>query len=502
MNLFSTHAFISRLVLIFGISVFLLLSSGALEAAPTTKAGSGWVPFRSEAASPRILFSTNEPSPPSRAPRLLTVDSVNPDNLIKRANEAIANLQLSRARHTLELLLRQDPAHVQARDLLTFVGFLEGRELSSPTPLPGSATPVLSATASLDDLLRQADQQITALNLPAARLLLDRAQKKAPTDPRPRDLLTFVEYLEGKTPAIDAGTGDSPEKTRPDIETFSGYYVRKSDSGIEESTSVLETSLDTSRWAGFSGGFVYEGRGYRDNEESADSQVIGTRLNYAYGARHLFSVSLTPEVFEDNKTVPQYGCSIHSRMKDWRLSLQSEKNTFRDTLATIQDRMERNEYAFSVSKKLTKTLELRQSLSWEKLSDGNSSFAVDGKLRLRFLPDWALDLKFYQAGYDRQEGADGESLTYWAPQTYQMVMLALGWQKRFARQWKCELETSFSGSSTKEVAGDQGNYNAGVGVMIHTGYLLPMGDIGVSYADKLYLNAREKRFNLVGNMRF
>ncbi|MFZ2957541.1 MAG: hypothetical protein WA705_11670 [Candidatus Ozemobacteraceae bacterium] len=430
---------------------------------------------------------------------------------MKKADEEISNLNLPIARKLLEKVLMEKPDNKKAEKLLSFVEFLEGKKSKSPAQ-GGSFFPNKgkggdpSGNLTPQTLLKIADREISNLNLPAARKVLKRVLQETPNDDRAKEMLVLVNFLEGeeRQPPDEGRMFDSLHEKMGGIELdgYSGYFFRESNTGIVETTSVLETTLDKFRLPGLSGGILLEGRGYEDNDQEANSRVIGTRLNYSPGSSKLICLTVAPEIFDDNKTVGQYELGVYSKVKNWKLGLESEKNTFRDNLHTIQERMQKKDMNLSVSRKLNKTVELRQGLLWGTISDGNSSLSFDTKLKFHFLPEWALDLKFSQSAFNRQLSEEGETLNYWSPKTYRSLVMALGWKKRLSQKWKCGIETSFSGSSTKETVDTSVNYNEGLGILVNTGYLFSAGDIGLSYADRINLSAREKRFNLSGNMRF
>lgn len=370
-------------------------------------------------------------------------------------------------------------------------------------PVQQIASPSQSGELPPQDLLALADQEISNLNLVAARNFASLFRQKHPDDPRGNKLLSFIDFLEGKPPEeMPALTDGKAVSNRPRVDTYSGYFLRESDSGITETTMVLETSLEQKNKFHLSGGILYEGRGYATNSAKANSQVIGARVTYSPSRIHSLSLSVAPEFFENSKTVGRYEMAWQTRFQTWRLGLEAGKDTLRDNILTIRDRLENEEICFSAGKQLAKKIELRQNLQWGKISDGNSSFSLDSKLRFRFLPEWALDLKFMRSVYQRHMDDDGESLSYWAPVSYHSLGLALGWKKHLARHWSCEVETSFTGSTSKETEDGLSDINAGAGILLRTGYHLSTGTIEFSFADRINLNAREKRYHLGGNVRF
>jgi len=432
----------------------------------------------------------------------------------KQADEAITRLDLPLAGQCLRRVLAINPRDRLALDQIAFVRFLQGNppdphEMAFPEPPRPDAPRGAATTATgtpLPLLLSAADDDIGHLNLAAARRKLDVILQRHPDHQRARQLLLLVDFLEGR----EVRSLDGPAGPRrllagvdaPEVDAYSGYFQRESDSGIVERSAVLETTFDQLPWRGVTGGLLYEGRGYEVGDSETRTQVIGTRWSWAPGPAHLVSMSLAPEVFEDNRTVHQYGLGLSSRIKDWRLRLETENSSFRDNQYTIRQRMQQQDVDVSVTRKLARQVEMQHRLSWGGISDGNRRHTFDGRLRFTFLPEWALDLKYLQASHARQVDETGDSLAYWSPRQYRAVILALGCKRRLAKRWRCEIETSLSGSGTTETSGDTENYNAGAGLLVHTGYAFAGGDLGITYADKVYLSAREKRLHLGGTFRF
>lgn len=284
-----------------------------------------------------------------------------------------------------------------------------------------------------------------------------------------------------------------------------GLTIREDDRGLSEIVTSIEGFFPSGHYPKFSGRYRFDNWAHEDNGVSISTQVYSATFNYQADQNSSLALTLAPEIFPGGDSVGGYSVQGLGGTDNLKLALRTGKNTFKENLYTVQNRLSEESTGISLYGDLHRRTRIVQSVSLADLSDGNARRRYDSELIhavfLKNAPFLTTNVRFYQASYEKQADATGTALKYWAPSDYKGAELTLAWEKSVGANWWWGLDTSFI-TSRYRIGDEKSVDDSGAGAFLHLSYRFATGNLYASLGDRFHDYFRERKLEVYGSFSF
>lgn len=284
-----------------------------------------------------------------------------------------------------------------------------------------------------------------------------------------------------------------------------GVTVREDDRGLLDIVSSLEGIFPSGEMKKLTGRYRYEDRTHDDNNDRINTQLYSATLEYRADKNTSMALTWAPEAFSDGETIGGYSAQFIAGSDNLKGAFIGGKSSFKENLFTLRNRYAEEYQSFSLFGDLHQRTRVIQTVTMADISDGNSRRRWDSELIHSIFrhsaPFLTLNLRTYQASYEKQAHADGSLYDYWAPSDFKGSELMLAWERSVGANWWWGLDTSLTTNSYR-FGSDATVYDSGAGATLHLSYRFSTGSFYLSFGDHLTSYYRERRLEAYGSVTF
>lgn len=372
----------------------------------------------------------------------------------------------------------------------------------------------------LDAYIELGDLRLAQGKLQEAQRFYEMALELSPKNLRANQGLVMVHYHLGEfnlaRDRIEEVHKFSPlsDHMRDKLETYKrclkneaqlGLLIREDDRGLSEIVSSIGGYFPSSHYPKLTARYRFENWSHKDNGTEISTRLYSGTLNYKVNNNTSLMLTYAPETFPGGDTINGYDFQGIAGTDNLKLALKSSKNTFKDNLFTLQNRLSEQTKGLSLFGDLHQRTRIVQSVTMSEISDGNSKQRYDSELIhcvfRNNAPFLTTTLRFYQGYYETQHDANGNLLNYWAPANFNTTELELAWERSVGARWWWGIDTSLIASHYR-FGSDETITDTGAGAFIHLSYRFDNGSLYASIGDRLHDYFRERRLEVYGNISF
>ena len=372
----------------------------------------------------------------------------------------------------------------------------------------------------LEAYLELGDLRLSQGKLQEAQRFYEMALEMSPGNLRATNGMVMVHYHLGEfnlaRDRMNAIHKSHPlsDYTRGQLDVYRRELQREGSIGLsirEDNKDLLEivTSIDgyfpSDTYPKLSGRYRFENWSHEENNQSVNTRVFSSTLNYKADNLTSFQLSFAPEIFPGGESIGAYSIQGISGTDNLKLAIRSGRSSYKDNLFTIQNRYREDTTGISFYGDLHQRTRAVQTVTMGELSDGNSRRRYDSELIhavfYRNSPLLTATLRFYQTSFANQSDQSGNLLNYWSPSDHKGGELALAWERSVGPKWWWGVDTSYISSRYRMGAGPT-NDETGAGATIYVNYRFPEGNLFASFGDRLYEYYRERRLEVAGSISF
>ncbi|MBF0543489.1 MAG: hypothetical protein HQM08_03600 [Candidatus Riflebacteria bacterium] len=294
------------------------------------------------------------------------------------------------------------------------------------------------------------------------------------------------------------------EKVRGKLKTMGdlGLQIREDNRGISEVQTSGEFFFPSFRSTGLSTRFKVENSKMKDSKGELENRLYSTALEYVFNSKSKFSAAFVPEARGGKDEVNGYIFHGVTGAEALNLSLQGGKTGFKENVDTIRLGLFENFATIVLFGELNEKAKISQSFTTSDISDGNSRRHFETDLFYFIyrsgVPLLSLDLKVYQASFERSVDLQGKPYSYWAPSDFRGARAALSWERGIGPRWWWGFEGHYVNNQFR-AEGWQRTSETGGGYKFHLSRLLGNGRAYVEFSDSIREYFRERSLSVYGS---
>lgn len=314
-----------------------------------------------------------------------------------------------------------------------------------------------------------------------------------------------IEKIHSNTPISDQ-LNSQLENYRANLrnEAQMGVSVREDDRGLSEIISSIEGYFPSHEYKKMKGRYRFENWNHSDNGVDVSTQVYSGTIDYHADQNSSISLTYAPEIYASTESMSGYHGQLITGTDNLKIALRTGKNSFRENLFTVKNRMYEESNGLSLFGDLHKRTRIVQSVTATDLSDGNSRRRFDSEIIHSVFrnnaPFLSTNLRIYQISYEKQLDPSGSALQYWTPSDFKGAELTFSWERKVGANWWWGLDTSLSTSQHR--SGGQSYNDSGAGAAVLAGYRFSTGSLYFSLGDKFQDYYRERKLEIYGSITF
>lgn len=284
-----------------------------------------------------------------------------------------------------------------------------------------------------------------------------------------------------------------------------GSSVREDDRGLSEIISSIEGLFPSNEYKKLSGRYRFENWNHSDNGIDISTQVYSGTIDYQADKNFTLSLTYAPEIYSGGESMNGYQGQIISGTDNLKIALRTVKNSFRENLFTVKNRLFEESNCVSLFGDLHKRTRIVQSIMATELSDKNSRQRFDSEIIHSIFRNHApfitTNLRFYQISYEKQSDSNGNAFQYWTPSDFKGAELTFSWERKVGANWWWGVDTSISASQHR-FADEKDYRDSGAGATILAGYRFSTGNLFFSLGDRFQDYYRERKLEVYGSITF